>query len=145
MLGASSEAGARQRQATASLTTAPLGKENALGGYFFCSVGLLPERLAPAGRLRRAAPAIGAPACRVVFTWFGIPTRCPDSHGKNRRVRRLVQETSAAGWSVHFCLCNGEVKQQRGKSRSGNKSWHSANSSAFLHMINSTDLGFYFF
>lgn len=26
-----------------------------------------------------------------------------------------MQEVSTAGWSERFCLCNGEVNQQRGK------------------------------
>lgn len=73
------------------LLLTPLGKENLLGGDF-SSVGLLPGKLVEAGRLCRAALATAAHAHWVVLTWFGIPTRCPDSHGKNQRVRRLVQE-----------------------------------------------------
>lgn len=106
MLGASSEAGVSQRAATVSLLMAPLGKENLLGGVIFCSAGLLPGRLVRAGRLHRATLAIGAHARWVVLTWFGISTRCPDSHGKKQRVRQLVQEASAllGGACVFACV-----------------------------------------
>lgn len=107
MLGTSRKSGASQQEVTASLTTAPLGKENLLGGWgFFCSTGLLLGRLVQARRLCGAVLATGAHACWVVLTWFGIPTRCPDSHGKNRRVRWLVQEASIllGGACIFACV-----------------------------------------
>lgn len=92
------------------------GKETLLGGIFFCSGGLLPGRLIEARRLLCGAElAAAAQAHWVVLTCSGIPTRCPNSHGKIQRVKQLVQEVSAAGWSERFRLCNGEVNQQRGK------------------------------
>jgi len=52
-----------------------------------------------------------------VLTWAGIPTRCPDSHGKNRRARQLAQEASTllGGACVFACVMNGKVNEQRGK------------------------------
>lgn len=87
----------------------------------------------------------------VVLTCSGIPTRCPNSHGKIRRVRQLVQEASAAGWSERFRLCNGEVNQQRGKPVWKQKlaldkllSLHSHDASLTAHRLGFLDFFFLF-
>lgn len=113
MLGANWEAGASQQEATASLVM--LFWETLLGGILFCSGGLLPGSLIEARRPCGAELAAAAQVHWAVLTCSGIPTRCPNSHGKIRRVRQLVQEASAAGWSECSRLCNGQVNQQRGK------------------------------
>lgn len=112
MLGANREAGASQQGATASLVM--LFWETA-GRDLFCSGGLLPGSLIEARRPCGAELATAAQVHWAVLTCSGNPTRCPNSHGKIRRVRQLVQEASAAGWSERSRLCNGQVNQQRGK------------------------------
>lgn len=131
MLGASGEAGASQREATASLTTAPLGKENLLGGFFvvFFWFGVFfifffffaawdcyqegwhkPGGCAePRWQLEHALAGLCSPGLASP-QGVRIPTV------KTGGDRRLVQEASALlGGACVFCLCNGEVNKQRGK------------------------------
>lgn len=115
VLGASREARASQHEATASLVMLFWEKKTLLGEDLFCSGVLFAGRLIEARRSCGAELASAAQAHWVELTCSGIPMRCPNSHGKIWRVRQLVQEASAAGWSERFCLCNGEVNQQRGK------------------------------
>lgn len=112
LAGASREAGAGQQKATASLAMIFWDRKLCWEGCFLqWGTGTSEAHR----RLCGAELAAAARAHWVVLTCSGIPTRCPNSHGKMQRVRPLVQEASAAGWSERFRLCNGEVNKHRGK------------------------------